>query len=112
MAWKIKVLEEEGKGIVEIEGVVDSTNVEEFFSFLTSVYKSGINRIVLDLKNTSYLSSAGLSVIMDTFNKANRDGGKLVVARASDMVSDLFRLVQFVRIMEFYENLDDAINAI
>jgi|BarGraNGADG00312_1021997.scaffolds.fasta_scaffold01409_4 anti-sigma B factor antagonist len=112
MAWKVKALQDEGKGIVEIAGVVDSTNVEDFFTFLTSVYKSGIIRIILDLKNTSYLSSAGLSVIMDTFNKAQRDGGKLVIARASHMVKDLFRLVQFVKIMEFYDNLDDAINAI
>ncbi len=112
MAWKIEALQDEGKGIVEIAGVVDSTNVEDFFTFLTSVYKSGIIRIILDLKNTSYLSSAGLSVIMDTFNKAQRDGGKLVIARASHMVKDLFRLVQFVKIMEFYDNLNDAINAI
>jgi anti-sigma B factor antagonist len=111
MAWKIKELGD-GEGIVEVQGVVDSTNVDEFFAFLRGVYKRGMTRIVLDLEKTNYISSAGLSVIIDTYKKADREGGKLVIARASDMISDLFHLVQFEKIMEFYDNLQDAISAI
>jgi anti-anti-sigma factor len=111
MAWKIKELED-GEGVVEVQGVVDSTNVDEFFAFLRGVYKGGMTRIVLDLEKTNYISSAGLSVIVDTYKKAEREGGKLVIARASDTISELFQLVQFEKIMEFYDNLQDAIGAI
>jgi anti-sigma B factor antagonist len=112
MAWKIKELGDGCKGIVEVEGIVDSTNVEEFFAFLSGAYKRGITRMVLDLESTSYLSSAGLSVIVDIFKKAQKEGGKLVIARASDMVGGLFEVVQFKKIIEFYDSLEDAIAAL
>lgn len=112
MGWKVEELPEAGRGIVEIEGIVDSTNVEDFFTFLSSVRKGGIGRIVLDLQNTSYLSSGGLSVIIDAFKKTQKEGGKLVIARASDMVRELFEVVQFQKLIEFYDDLEDAVAAL
>jgi anti-sigma B factor antagonist len=113
VAWNIKEIEGEGqKALVELEGVVDSTNVDQFFGFINSVFKQGIARIVLDLEYTSYLSSGGLSVIVDAFKRADREGGKLVVARASITVKELFEVVQFEQIMEFYDDLDEAIAAV
>jgi anti-anti-sigma factor len=113
MAWRVREIgDSKDKAILELEGVVDSTNVEDFLVFINSIFKQGINRIVLDLEFTGYLSSGALSVIADAYNKADKVGGKLVIARASDMVSDLFSVVQFKKIMEFYEDLDAAIDAV
>jgi anti-anti-sigma factor len=113
MAWRVNEIEPgSGRAIVELEGVVDSTNLEDFFAFLGAVFKQGINRIVLDMEYTSYLSSGGLSVIIDAYRRAEKEGGKMVIARASDLVSDLFEVVQFESIIEFYEGLEEAIAAI
>lgn len=113
MAWRVSELEPgSGKAVVELEGVVDSTNLEEFFAFINLVFKQGINRIVLDMEYTSYLSSGGLSVIIDAHRRAEKEGGKLVVARASELVSDLFEVVQFERIIEFYGDLEKALSAV
>ncbi len=113
MAWRVREIgEEERKAVVELEGVVDSTNVDQFFGLINAVLKKGISRIVLDLEYTSYLSSGGLSVIIDAHKKADRLGGKLVAARTSETVKELFEVVQFERIIEFYDDLDEAINSI
>lgn len=113
MAWRVNELEPgSGKAVVELEGVVDTTNLEEFFAFINLVFKQGINRIVLDMEYTSYLSSGGLSVIIDAYKRADKEGGKLVVARASELVSELFAVVQFEKIIEFYASLEEAVAAI
>ena len=113
MAWRVNELEPGGgKAVVELEGVVDSTNLEEFFAFINLVFKQGVNRIVLDLEYTSYVSSGGLSVIIDAYKRAQKEGGKLVIARASEMVSELFEVVQFEKIIEFYPDLEEAIAAV
>lgn len=113
MAWRVNELEPGGgKAVVELEGVVDSTNLEEFFAFINLVFKQGVNRIVLDLEYTSYISSGGLSVIIDAYKRAQKEGGKLVIARASEMVSELFEVVQFEKIIEFYPDLEEAIAAV
>ncbi len=63
-------------------------------------------------KNTSYLSSGGLSVIVDAFKKAEKGGGKLVIARASEMVADLFKVVQAERIIPLFPTLEEALQAV
>ncbi|MDI6875052.1 STAS domain-containing protein [Candidatus Solincola sp.] len=112
MAWEVEMLEDGTKALVSLEGVVDSTNVEEFFTFINSIFKKGVKRIVLDMENTSYLSSGGLSVIVDAHKKAEREGGKLVIARASDMVADLFRVVQVEKIIPLFPTLEEALAAL
>ena len=113
MAWRVNELEPgSGKAIVMLEGIVDSTNLDEFFAFIKSVFKRGISRIVLDMEYASYISSGGLSVIIDAYRRAEKEGGKLVIARASDMISELFEVVQFEKIIEFYDDLDTAADSV
>jgi anti-sigma B factor antagonist len=113
MAWRVNEIEPGcSRVVIELEGIVDSTNLEDFFSFMNSVFKRGTNRIVMDMRFTSYLSSGGLSVIIDAYKRADREGGKLVIARASDMVCDLFEVVQFDKLIEFHDSLDEAIAAL
>ncbi|MBN2026321.1 MAG: STAS domain-containing protein [Actinobacteria bacterium] len=113
MAWRVNEAEPGSEvAVVELEGIVDSTNLEDFFAFINSVFKRGFRRIVLDMEFASYLSSGGLSVVIDAYKRAEREGGKLVIARASDMIRDLFEVVQFDKIIEFHENLDEAIAAV
>ena len=113
MAWRVNEAEPGSeKAVVELEGIVDSTNLEDFFAFISSVFKQGFNRIVLDMEFASYLSSGGLSVVIDAYKRADREGGKLVVARASDVIKDLFEVVQFDKIIEFYDSLDEAVAAV
>jgi anti-anti-sigma regulatory factor len=51
-------------------------------------------------------------VIVDAHKRAREKGGKLVIARASDALRDLFEVVQFEKIMEFYQDLQEAIDAV
>ncbi|WP_287152687.1 STAS domain-containing protein [Candidatus Solincola tengchongensis] len=112
MAWEVEMLNGGAKALVRVEGVVDSTNVEEFFAFINSIFKKGVKRMVLDMENTSYLSSGGISVIVDAYKKAEREGGRLVIARASDMVVDLFRVAQIERIIPLFSTLEEALQAL
>jgi stage II sporulation protein AA (anti-sigma F factor antagonist) len=113
MAWRVREIEPgSSKAVVELEGVVDSTNLEDFFTFVNSVFKQGFDRIVVDMEYASYLSSGGLSVIIDAYKKAEKLGGKLIVARATDMVRELFEVSQLDKILDFYDTLDEAIKAL
>lgn len=111
MPWKAKELEEGSKVIVELSGVVDSTNVEEFFSFMSGVLKRGAKFIVLDMEGTSYLSSGGLSVIVDVHKKVQGEGGKLVIARASELIADLLDVAQISKVIEIYGDVEQALQA-
>lgn len=112
MAWEVKMLNGGARALVRVEGVVDSTNVEDFFALINSIFKKGVKRVILDMENTSYLSSGGISVIVDAYKKAEKEGGGLVVARASDMVADLFRVAQIEKIIPLFSTLEEALQAL
>jgi anti-sigma B factor antagonist len=113
MAWRVNGIGEGGsKAVVELDGIVDSTNLEEFFAFVNSVFKQGFNRIILDLEYTSYISSGGLSVIVDAYKRAEKEGGKLVIARPPDVIRDLLEVALFEKIIDLYPSLDEALEAV
>lgn len=112
MAWDVEEKEGGAKVVVRIDGVVDSTNVEDFFALINALLKRPAYRIVLDMENTSYLSSGGLSVIVDAYKKAEKAGGRLVIARASEMIADLFEVVQIGKIIPFYPTVEEALQAV
>ncbi len=112
MPWEVEEVEPGRKALVRLEGVVDSTNVGEFFSLINSIFKRGICRMVLDMENASYLSSGGISVIVDAYKRAEKEGGRLVIARASEIIVDLLEVVQVGKIIPIYKTLEEALRAI
>ncbi|MBC7247979.1 MAG: STAS domain-containing protein [Actinobacteria bacterium] len=112
MIWETEEREGGAKVVVHLDGVVDSTNVEDFFALINSLLKRPVCRIVLDMENTSYLSSGGLSVIVDAYKKAEKAGGSLVIARASETIADLFEVVQIGKIIPFYPTVEDALRGV
>ena len=95
--------------LLEVEGVVDSVNVTDFFQFVNKLFKDGTRMLVMDLSWANYLSSGALSVIADAFKKAESLGGGVVISNASDSLKELFSVVQFDRIFDFYPDITSAV---
>ena len=74
--------------LLEVEGVVDSVNVTDFFQFVNKLFKDGTRMLVMDLSWANYLSSGALSVIADAFKKAESLGGGVVISNASDSLKE------------------------
>lgn len=110
MAWTMEPLGSLPKtALAKVEGVVDSTNVEEFFSFLNAAFKEGERAIIMDLSGLSYISSGGLSVIVDAYKKAAKAGGTLVIVGISDIIMESFTAVGLDKVLPFAESLEEAI---
>ncbi len=99
----------EGAYLVGVEGIIDSVNVTSFFQTINRLFKEGAKSLVIDLSEASYLSSGALSVIADAFKKAEAAGGKVVLCGVSGAVMELFRVVQFDRLFEFFPDAEMAV---
>ncbi len=102
----------EGAYLVGIEGIVDSVNVTDFFQVINRVFKEGGRSLIIDLSEASYLSSGALSVIADAHRKAGEHGGKVLLSGVSDQLMELFRVVQFDRLFEFFPDARAAAAAL
>ena len=97
--------------VFAVDGVVDSVNVTSFFQAITKLFNEGSTKVVLDLSQVNYLSSGALSVIADAFRKADSLGGRMVICAVKESVHDLFLVVQFDRIIDFYRSIDTAVSS-
>ncbi len=111
MAWSAEPLASlKDAFLARVEGVVDSTNVEDFFSLLNAAFKKGARAIIVDLSELSYISSGGLSVLVDAFKKAVRAGGTLVIFGVNDLVKESFEAVSLEKMIPFASDLDEALD--
>ncbi|MEM4725154.1 MAG: STAS domain-containing protein, partial [Candidatus Hadarchaeum sp.] len=75
--------------IVDIVGVIDSETVDDFQKTINGVLEDGCYNVVLNLENMTYINTAGLSIIADTFKTAQQNKGALKILNATDTIKEL-----------------------
>lgn len=80
-----------GKVIVHIHGVLDVSTAPELQDRLVDVIDGQGNRqLVLELRRTTRIDSAGFSVLVDALRRQRKRGGDLVVSGPTSDVAQAF----------------------
>jgi anti-anti-sigma factor len=61
--------------IIQVAGRVDSATAEELQKKVSETITSGARKLIFDLKEVPYMSSAGLRVLLKTFHKLRELSG-------------------------------------
>jgi anti-anti-sigma factor len=107
-----------------LSGRLDSTTAKTFQDAILGGIESGNRRLVVDLSQLEYISSAGLRVFALAGKRLNSANGKLVLCgfkktipyytlnRIPDPVREVFDTSGFSSIFPSYGSHDDAIEAL
>lgn len=83
--------------IVALEGRLDTTTApkleEEFKNGL-----EGVQKLIIDMKELAYLSSAGLRVILAVQKRMNKQG-ELLIRNVNDTIMEVFEITGFTDIL-------------
>ncbi len=96
---------------VSVKGRVDSTTAEKLRDHLNTVMQSGSARLVIDLKEVSYISSAGFRTLLITARAVDAAKGKLALCGVGGEVKRLFDIASFTELFTILANRDDAVAA-
>ena len=102
---------EGGALIAKAEGRVDGSNAREFEEALQATIGENDRVLILDLEALSYISSAGLRVLLLIAKKLQRQSGKLVVCSLSDPINEVFEISGFSKIIPTYGSRSRALAA-
>ena len=80
---------------VELDGRLDTTTAPEFESFLGENY-DGKGSIVIDCEKLSYISSAGLRVLLGAQKKTK---GAMKLVNVCELVMEVFEMTGFADIL-------------
>lgn len=96
--------------VVGVPGHINSGNAAELEAELMLQLEQRPARFVLDLADLSYISSAGLRVVLILAKKVKETGGALIVCGLSGAVHEVFDVSGFLSILTVRKDRVCALN--
>lgn len=95
--------------ILKTSGRMDIVNAPEFEKAVQDLLGQGITRIVADLAQVDYISSAGLRAILVAAKKAKAGRADLVFSCVSGMVLEVFTISGFKSMFRLFDTTEEAL---
>jgi anti-anti-sigma factor len=111
----VEVLSEELEGgivILRVKGHLDSSSAGELEGILESVYEYGYRKIIVDLKDVTYISSGGWGIFTGRVKLLREGEGDVVLVGMSSEVYDIYELLGFQEIIMQFSDVDEAVRHI
>lgn len=68
-------------------------------------------RVILNLKNVTYIDSGGLGTLVGLFTSAHSSGGNIKLTSLSPRVDQLLQVTKLATVFELYETEDAAVKS-
>ena len=96
--------------LVEIKGRLDSSNAPQLNDLFNEIMEKGRYKLVLDLSQLDFISSAGLRVLVNTQKACRRyNRGEVVLANVPSNIYASLDLVGFTALFKIF---DDVLTAV
>lgn len=106
---EIRMKASEDVCVVSLAGKLDSLSASACESTLKQAVAEGNIRFILDLSELSYISSAGLRVLLAIAKQLKARGGKVSLANLQSNVREVFEMTGFISIFAVHESVDAAL---
>ena len=101
-----------GAPVARAVGRVDGGNAKDFQDALETLLKDNTGAFVLDLEDLSYISSAGLRVILLVAKQLQGKSTKFGMCSLSESIVEVFKISGFDKIIPTHANQAEAISAL
>ena len=88
---------------------MDADNAPAFEAQCESWISQGINQLVIDVGELSYVSSMGLRSFMSIGKRVQESGGKLRVCRQTGLVKQVFEITRLNALFPPHESVEAAL---
>lgn len=94
--------------VLYLSGFLDAHTAPKFEDGLQNLIKEDRVKIIVNLKNLDYISSAGLGVFMGFIEEIREKGGDIKLSNLSQKVYKVFDLLGFPALYEIYDDETQA----
>lgn len=98
--------------VIELEGALDSHSATDFRSWFNEKIAAGYRAFAIDCLCLEFISSAGITALIDVQNILQNQNGKVVLFQLSGETRQLLRFLQLERKIQLVSDYDDAIAAL
>jgi anti-sigma B factor antagonist len=112
MALEVNVNEINDIVIVKLLGNLDTNTAPDAESEINKKLEEGVQKMVINLEQTNYVSSAGLRIFLATAKKITASGGVLKLCGANDVVQEILDISGFSTILDVKKTEEEALAAL
>ena len=96
--------------LISVSGYIDTTTCQEMAKIIQELMKQNKAQIIVDLGRVTYISSAGWGVFVGEIKNVREKGGDLKFVQMVPEVFEVFEMLEFNKILNFYESVEEAID--
>lgn len=97
--------------LLQVAGYLDAHTFEELEDALGQLHAEGIYKIIVDLSQVDYISSAGAGVFIGKLSESQENGGNIVLLNPTNNVRDVFDLLGLTQIFNVADSREAALAA-
>jgi anti-anti-sigma factor len=107
----MKIAHQEKDGVIcfQIEGRLDAESAPEAETTVKGILKQGSSRLLFDLSQMEYISSAGLRVILLAVKELRSRQGKVVLCGLTPYVKEIFDVSNFSSIIPITDSVETGL---
>lgn len=105
----IQNMTKNGVTVVQFSGSIDALTAPAITEHLGTLTSSGQIRLVVDLGNVDFTSSAGLRLLLGAVKDARARSGDLRLAAVQPDVMKVLKISGFTNILKLFETVDEAV---
>ena len=98
-----------GTLIAKAQGRIDGVNARDFEEAMKAAISSDDSAVVMDLEGLSYISSAGLRVILLIAKTLRKRDAELLLCSLSDPIREVFEISGFDKIIPVHDSREKAL---
>ena len=110
MGLEIKTNEINEVVVVRLIGYLDSNSAPAAESEINSWLEKGTRKLVINLEETKYVSSAGLRIFLSTVKKMTASGGVVKLCSVNGVVQEVLEISRLSTILEVKETEEQALS--
>ena len=107
MENNIQCVEKDVFIVVFFQGEINSFNAPEYRKKLSVLIENSDKDIVFDFKDTSFIDSSGIGLVLGRYNQLKNNHRMLILSGLSDTCFRLFELTGLFLIMPYFESFED-----
>lgn len=108
MVLELKAQRESGAPTLALRGELDIAEASRVDRELRLLDQDRPDRIILDLRDLSFMDSSGLRLILSTYQRLAADGRRLQLIRGPVQIQRIFAITRLDDRLEFIEPPGDA----
>jgi anti-sigma B factor antagonist len=93
---------------IEVSGRLNAVNAPELKAKIKTLVTGGCQNIVIDLTQTVFIDSSGLSVLVSGLKATREQGGFLRLVGLNDQTFAVFKLTMLDKVFEMFKTTEEA----